>query len=204
MGRIFWREIFTIVGISGSPNRGGNAEHLLDQALRIATERGYRVERLLCSELEVGFCTDCGECGQGRVCPIEDDMARVREALAAADGVIVASPVYFGNVTGQLKALFDRTLLLRRQGFVLKNKAGCAIAVGRSRNGGQEKTVDAIQTWMHIHGMVVVGDDGHFGGIAVEPARDDRVGQETARAAAQKLCDVLDLMQKRRGSCWTG
>ncbi len=193
-----------IVGISGSPKRGGNAEHLLDLTLRIATERGYRVERLLCSELEVGFCTDCGECGRENSCPIEDDMARVRETLAAADGVIVASPVYFGNVTGQLKAVFDRTLLLRRQGFVLKNKAGCAIAVGRSRNGGQEKTIEAIQTWMHIHGMVVVGDDNHFGGIAVEPAHEDEMGQETARAAATKLCDVLDLMQKRQGSCWIG
>ena len=192
------------MGISGSPKRGGNAEHLLDQALRIATERGYRVERLLCSELEVGFCTACGNCGQRRPCPIDDDMDRVRETLASASGIIVASPVYFGNVTGQLKALFDRTLLLRRQGFVLKNKVGTAIAVGRSRNGGQEKTIDAIQTWMHIHSMVVVGDDNHFGGIAVEPAREDEVGLETARAAATKLCDVLDLMQKRQGSCWIG
>ncbi len=192
------------MGISGSPNRGGNAEHLLDQALRIATERGFRTEKLLSSELEVGFCTDCGECGRGRPCPIEDDMAAVRETLADASGIIVASPVYFGNVTGQLKALFDRTLLLRRQGFLLKNKVGCAVAVGRSRNGGQEKTIEAIQTWMHIHGMVVVGDDSHFGGIAVEPSREDEIGIETARATAMKLCDVLDLMQKRQGSCWIG
>jgi multimeric flavodoxin WrbA len=62
MGRISWREILTIVGISGSPKRGGNAEHLLDQALRIATDRGYRTERLLCSVLEMGFCTACGNC----------------------------------------------------------------------------------------------------------------------------------------------
>jgi multimeric flavodoxin WrbA len=150
----------------------------------------------------VGFCTDCG---RENSCPIEDDMARVREALAAADGVIVASPVHFGNVTGQLKSLFDRTLLLRRRGFVLKNKAGSAIAVGRSRKGGQEKTIEAIQTWMQIHGMVVVGDGSHFGGIAVGPAQDDVVGIETARAATMKLCDVLDLMQKKRhGSCWIG
>lgn len=152
----------------------------------------------------MGFCTDCGECGRERPCPIEDDMVEVYETLAAAEGIIVASPVYFGNVTGQLKAVFDRTLLLRRQGFVLKNKVGSAIAVGRSRNGGQEKTIEAIQTWMHIHGMVVVGDDNHFGGIGLEPAREDETGLETVRAAATKLCDVLDLMQKKSGSCWIG
>jgi multimeric flavodoxin WrbA len=155
---------FTIVGIFGSPNGGGTAEHLLDQALRIATERGFRAERLISSELEVGFCTDCGNCRQGMPCPVEDDTARVRETLAAASGIIIASPVRFGNVTSQHKALFDRTLLLRKQGFLLKNKARCAIAVGWSRNGGQE----------------------------------------TARAAALKLCDVLDLMQKRQGPCWIG
>ena len=172
--------------------------------MRIATERGFRTERFLCSEFEVRFCTDCGNCERGRPCLIEDEMPRICETLAAASGIIVASPVRFGNVTGQLKVLFDRTLPLRRQGLLLKNKAGSAIAVGRARNGGQEKTIEAIHAWMHIHGMVVVGDDDHFGGIAVEPAQEDLTGLETARAAATKLCDVLDLMQKRQGSCWIG
>ena len=57
-------------------------------------------------------------------------MPGVLEALEKADGIIVASPVYFGNVTGQLKAVFDRTIPLRRQGNKLKDKIGCAITVG--------------------------------------------------------------------------
>ncbi|MHC1631117.1 MAG: flavodoxin family protein [Methanotrichaceae archaeon] len=180
-----------ILGISGSPNKDGNAEYLLGEALRVASEYGFRTEKILCSELKIGFCTDCGECGRGKPCPVDDHMAEVYEMLEAADGIIVASPVYFGNVTGQLKAVFDRTLLLRRQGFKLKNKVGCAIAVGRSRNGGQEKTIEAIQTWMHIQGMIVVGDNNHFGGIAVAPAQEDEIGLETVRGTASKLCDVL-------------
>ncbi len=190
-----------VLGISGSPKSGRNTEYLLQRALRIASERGYRTESVLSSKLNVKFCTDCGECSKGNSCPIDDDMKGVYELLERADGVIVASPVYFGSVTAQLKALFDRTLPLRRQGFKLKDKVGCAIAVGGSRNGGQEKTIEAIHAWMHIHGMIVVGDNSHFGGIAVRPAEKDDIGLATVDATANKLCDLLDL--KKRGGCWS-
>jgi multimeric flavodoxin WrbA len=130
-------------------------------------------------------------------------MAGVLDWLEKADGIIVASPVYFGCVTAQLKAVFDRTIPLRRQGFRLKDRIGCAIAVGGSRNGGQEKVLEAVHAWMHIHGMIVVGDNSHFGGIAVRPAAEDRVGRKTVAASANKLCDLLERTQTR-GSCWGG
>ncbi|MBN1322640.1 MAG: flavodoxin family protein [Methanotrichaceae archaeon] len=180
-----------VVGISGSPKRG-NSEYLLDEALKVASGRGFQTKRLLCSELNVGYCTDCGACGKGEHCPNEDDMDRVNAALAEAAAVVVASPVYFGTVTAQLKAIFDRTLPLRRQGMQLQDKVGAAIAVGGSRNGGQEKTIEAIHSWMHIQGMIVVGDNSHFGGIAVRPAKEDRLGLETVAASANKVCDLLD------------
>jgi len=130
-------------------------------------------------------------------------MARVLEALKKADGIIVASPVYFGSISAQLKAVFDRTIPLRRQGFKLKDKVGCAIAVGGARNGGQEKALESVHAWMHIHGMIVVGDDAHFGGIAVRPAAEDRIGRKTVVASANKLCDLLERMELRK-SCWAG
>lgn len=192
-----------IVGISGSPRKGGNTEILLDEALKTSAERGFQIERLLCSELEIDYCRDCGGCSKGKPCPTEDDMPRVLAALENADGIIMASPVYFGSVTAQLKAVFDRTIPLRRQGFRLKDKIGCAIAVGGARNGGQEKTIETIHAWMHIHGMIVVGDNSHFGGIAVRPASEDRIGRNTVVASANKLCDLLE-RTKKRGSCWGG
>ena len=130
-------------------------------------------------------------------------MKKILAALEKADGIIVASPVYFGSITAQLKALFDRTIPLRRRGSLLKNKAGCALSVGGSRNGGQEKTLETVHAWMHIHGMIVVGDDAHFGGIAVRPAAEDRIGRKTVVASANKLCDLLERTEKRTG-CWSG
>jgi len=191
-----------ILGISGSPTKGGNTEYILDEALRVASERGFKTELLLCSSLEVKYCDDCGDCARGKPCPIKDDMDKFYEQMNEADGIIISSPVYFGTVTAQIKAVFDRTILLRRQGFKLKDKVGCALTVGGSRNGGQEKAIDAIHAWMHIQGMIVVGDDKHFGGIAVRPAAEDRIGRMTVVASANKLCDLLERIKK--SSCWGG
>jgi len=192
-----------VVGICGSPRKAGNSEFILNEALAVANERGFETEKLLLSEMQIDFCNDCGDCSKGRECPKDDDMKKILAALEKADGIIVASPVYFGSITAQLKALFDRTIPLRRRGSLLKNKAGCALSVGGSRNGGQEKTLETVHAWMHIHGMIVVGDDAHFGGIAVRPAAEDRIGRKTVVASANKLCDLLERTEKRTG-CWSG
>jgi multimeric flavodoxin WrbA len=192
-----------VLGISGSPKRAGNTEFLLGEALAVAKERKLDTEKLLCSDMSVQFCNDCGDCSKGKPCYIEDDMTKILAALQKADGIIVASPVYFGCISAQLKAVFDRTIPLRRQGLKLKDKVGCAISVGGARNGGQEKAIEVIHTWMHIHGMIVVGDDSHFGGIAVRPAAEDRIGRKTVVASANKLCNLLE-MTKKPESCWRG
>ena len=191
-----------ILGISGSPKKGGNTEFMLDEALKVASERSFQTDRLLCSALKIDYCNDCGDCARGKSCPINDDMDKFYEVLESADGIIVASPVYFGTVTAQLKAVFDRTITFRRQGFKLKDKVGCALTVGGSRNGGQEKAIETIHAWMHIHGMIVVGDDRHFGGIAVRPAAEDRIGRTTIISSTNKMCDLLEKIN--RSSCWGG
>jgi multimeric flavodoxin WrbA len=130
-------------------------------------------------------------------CIIDDDMGEIYNKMRTSDGIIVASPVYMGNYPAQLKALFDRSVLLRRNNFALKNKVGAALSVGGSRNGGQEKTIQSIHDWMHIHGMIVVGDNAHFGGIAWNPVEGDDVGIKTVLETANKVCDVLKLIEKK-------
>jgi multimeric flavodoxin WrbA len=180
-----------ITCISGSPNAGGNNEKLLDIVLRMINERGYDTDNILLSKLNVQPCTDCGVCKKAKECPIDDDMNDIYRMLETSDAFIITSPVFFGCMTAQLKALLDRTILLRRNGFLLKGKLGAAVVVGGSRNGGQEFTIQAIHSWMHIHGMVVVGDAGHFGGIALKPVESDEVGQKTVRDTVNMLCDTL-------------
>ena len=118
-------------------------------------------------------------------------MEKIRPKLAEADAIIVSSPVYFGTLSGQLKCLFDRTLPLRRDEFKLKDKLGAAIAIGRSRNGGQEYTIQTIHIWMHIQGMIVVGDNNHFGGAIAAPFEQDTVGKKTVDDVVDKVCGLL-------------
>ncbi len=184
-----------ITGISGSPNIGGNNEKIIELVLNIAEEKGYETDRILLSKLSVMPCTDCGTCKTGKECPIDDDMAEIYEKLEASDAFVVTSPVFFGCVSAQLKALFDRTILLRRNGFLLKGKVGGAVAVGGSRNGGQEFTIQAIHSWMHIHGMLVVGDKAHFGGIAVKPVESDEVGLKTVKDTVDMVCETLERLR---------
>ncbi len=184
-----------ITCISGSPNAGGNNEKMADIVLEIVQERGYGTDRIFLSNLKVEPCTDCGICKKSRDCPIDDDMKDIYNKLETSDAFIVSSPVFFGSLSAQLKALFDRTILLRRNGFLLKGKFGAAMAIGGSRNGGQEFTIQTIHSWMHIHGMVVVGDAGHFGGIAQKPVESDDVGLKTVRDTAKMLCDTLSRLR---------
>lgn len=184
-----------ITGISGSPNIGGNNERIIELALGIVKEKGYQAEKLFLSKLKVMPCTDCGNCKKAKECPIDDDMQEIYDKLEESDALIVSSPVFFGSVSAQLKALFDRTILLRRNGFLLKGKVGGAIATGGSRNGGQEFTINAIHAWMHIHGMLVVGDSSHFGGIVVKPVESDEVGLKTVKDTVNMVCETLERLK---------
>ncbi|RNI11812.1 flavodoxin family protein [Methanohalophilus sp. RSK] len=185
-----------ILGISGSPKKNGNSEQMINRVLTMAEKRGFTPEKVFLSEMEVKPCIACGNCRESEECPINDDMEKIYPELDEADAIIVASPVYFGSPTAQLKALFDRSVLLRRHNFKLSNKIGAGIAIGGSRNGGQEKTIQVIQDWMHIHGMVVVGDGGHFGGIVKKPFREDETGTKTLDDTIEKVCDLLEMMKK--------
>lgn len=184
-----------ILGISGSPTKEGNNEKIISVVLEIAGTKGFETESILLSEKKVKPCIACGTCARGEKCPINDDMQEIYTKLAEADAIVFSSPVYFGGMTAQLKALFDRSVLLRRQGFQLKGKFGAAMAVGGSRNGGQEKTIQGIHDSMLVHGMMPVGDGAHFGGIAQKPVDDDEIGMKTVIDTIENLCETLERIE---------
>ena len=181
-----------ILGIAASPIAKGNNEQIIDFALSKAAGQGFTVQKILLSKMKINYCTACNLCKDklGK-CSIKDDMDSIMPSLAKADGIVVSSPVYFGSVSGQLKTLFDRTLPLRRDGFKLKDKIGAAMAVGAARNGGQEFTIQVIHSWMNIHGMIIVGDNNHFGGTVAAPFAQDEFGRQTVEATVDKMCEVL-------------
>lgn len=186
-----------VLGISGS-HRHANTEDIIQRMLDRCSSAGIETEFVSLADLAVGFCTDCGVCKKGFKCSIDDDIFPILEKMGQADAMVVGSPVYFASISGKLKALFDRTLPLRRNKMMLSAKLGGAVAVGGSRNGGQEFTVRDIQNWMLLHEMIVVSDakTAHFGGIiqSRNPGdwEKDEIGIETVDNLADNIIRHLN------------
>ncbi len=96
--------------ISSSPRRGGNSDLLCDQFLKGAQEAGHRVEKIRLSEQKIHYCTGCGVCNATHRCVQPDDMALLLEKMVQADVIVLATPVYFYSMDGQLKTFIDRTV----------------------------------------------------------------------------------------------
>ena len=103
----------TIVAVNGSPHGGiGNTSLMIEMLRPTLAREGFEMEVIHLAGLDIQYCTGCGFCMEKGRCWIDDDHRRVTEKILAAQGVILASPVYFFSVTGQMKTFFDRSLAL--------------------------------------------------------------------------------------------
>ncbi len=96
--------------ISSSPRKGGNTEILCSEFERGVQDAGHNVETVHLNELNMNFCKGCYGCEDTHKCVQQDDMGPVMEKLEACDVVVLATPIYFYEMSGQLKTFLDRTL----------------------------------------------------------------------------------------------
>jgi multimeric flavodoxin WrbA len=97
-----------VLGIYGSPRKGGNTDQLLDKVLEGAQSAGAEVKSVYTRELKMCGCIECGGCDKTGECVVKDDMQNVYPLLDWADVVFLASPIFFYGLTSQSKALIDR------------------------------------------------------------------------------------------------
>jgi len=96
--------------LSASPRKGGNSDTLCNQFMEGAQQAGHQVEKIFLKEKKINYCTGCGACyNPGNGCSQKDDMANVLDKMIAADVIVMATPVYFYTMNGQMKTLIDRT-----------------------------------------------------------------------------------------------
>jgi len=155
--------IVKILGISGSP-RHGNTEILVKAALSEAKRNSAKISYLSLANKSINPCRHCDKCPvEGSLCVQLDSMQEIFKKLLVADGIIIGSPVYVGNVTAQLKAMMDRCRALGREASrgmkrsPLRLKVGGAIAVASGRHAGQENVLHAIRTFFSHMDMIPVG-----------------------------------------------
>ncbi len=142
-----------VLGLFGSPRRGGNTELLLEEALKGAETEGAEVDRIYLPDYTITPCKECHGCDQTGNCVILDDMQKIYPKLLEADVIILASPIFFYGVTAWAKALIDRSQALWARKYLLKDpslgkegkkRKGFLISVGATK--GQKVFEGAILT----------------------------------------------------------
>jgi multimeric flavodoxin WrbA len=184
-----------VLGISGSPRHGGNTDILVNTALEVLAAEGIETEFLSLAERPVKPCVACAGCFKAEDirCVLNDPAFEgVLEKFAAADGVLVGSPVYFGSATPQTMALLDRVgYVARRHPELLQRKVGAAIVV--ARRAGQNFTFAQLNYFFLISQMIVPGStywNVAFGREKGE-VQNDKEGMDTVRTLAGNMAWLM-------------
>jgi multimeric flavodoxin WrbA len=184
-----------VLGISGSPRRGGNTDILIQTALQALADAGLETEFLSLADRPIKPCVACQGCfsAEEMRC-IQHDPAfeGILEKFAAADGILVGSPVYFGSATPQTMSLLDRVgYVARRHPELLRRKVGAAIVV--ARRAGQNFTFAQLNYFFLISEMIVPGStywNVAFGREKGE-VQNDAEGLQTVRNLAANMAWLL-------------
>jgi len=156
-----------VLGIAGSPRRGGNTDLLLAEVMKGAASRGAEVKTIILNNLTIAPCQHCDACLEAGRCKVEDDMQMVRHELEEADRIVLASPIQFMGVTAQAKAMIDRCQALWARKNVLKipplgdqrERKGLFISVGARKVANLfEPALATVKSWFRSLDITYAGD----------------------------------------------
>lgn len=190
-----------VLGIYGSPRRGGNTDVLLEEALKGAVEAGAQVERIRLCDFRITPCTECLGCFKAGNCVINDDMQDIYPRLLEADIVILASPIFFYGITGWAKAMVDRCQALWARKYVLhdpslktenKRRVGFFISTGGTKGQRMfEGAVLSVRYCFDAFNTAYAGDLLFRGVDAAGDIEKNPAALPEAFAAGQKLVEDL-------------
>jgi multimeric flavodoxin WrbA len=185
-----------VLGINGSPHAEGNTHAALRYALALLDESGVSTRYEDLAGKIIHPCDGCFRCIGGS-CVHDDGMTPLYASLRQCRCLLLASPVYMGMPTGQMKIMMDRAVALRvgrGREFEMSGKIGAGIACGGFRNGGQELTLQCMHTFFLQLDMFAIADGprfSHSGATIVGKADEDEVGRETIRNLVAKIVRLL-------------
>jgi multimeric flavodoxin WrbA len=181
-----------IVAFNGSPRRDGNTAILINYVFRELEKEGLETELVQFAGKKIHGCRACYKCfeNKDRHCSVKDDFANeCIEKMINAHGIILGSPVYFADVTAEMKALIDRAgfVSLANNGLY-KNKVGASVAALR-RTGGIH-TLDSMNHFFLAGQMIIVGRGIGIGRNIGEVEKDEE-GLQMVKTLGQRMAWLL-------------
>jgi multimeric flavodoxin WrbA len=156
-----------VLGIAGSPRKGGNTDTLLAELLRGAADRGAETKTIRLNSMKFVGCQHCDACFKEGNCIIKDEMQDIYPAFEEADVIVMASPIQFMGITAPMKAMIDRFQSRWARKYILnippfseeKKRKGFLIAVGGTKLKNLfEPTLIMIKTFFRLMDIEYAGD----------------------------------------------
>jgi len=182
------RKAVKIVAVSCSPRKGKTTA----AALNICLEAAKAVDSRVTTELIELAGRNIGVFDPADPKATQGGFADLIPTLSDPNvgGIIVGTPVYFGNMSSLCKAFLDHCMAFRQQKFALGGKSAGIVAVGAARNGGQELAIQSVHAALLCQEMIVVGDGrptAHFGATLLNDGKDSIAGDEFGISTAKNL-----------------
>jgi multimeric flavodoxin WrbA len=180
-----------VIAIVGSPRKNGNTNYLVDQALQEISNHGIETEKIMLGQYRINGCLGHENCSSFKVCRQDDDGRWIIEKFSQADGIIIATPVYYYNMTAQMKTFIDRNYFLYTHDIPLQARtAGFIVVAGGS---AIDITMRALRRCFRIRGenweeriITLTGYANRPGEVKNQPALI-----EEARNLGRKMAEIL-------------
>ena len=184
-----------VVAFNGSARRDGNTAILVRRVFAELEKEGIETELVQLAGQPIHGCAACGQCykNKDQRCAVKDDIVNdCIEKMLAADGIILASPTYFADVSSEMKALIDRSgFVARANDDMLKRKVGAAVVA--VRRAGSIHAFDTINHFFLIGQMIIPGSIYWNMGIgrAKGEVEHDEEGLRTMQTLGQNMAWLL-------------
>lgn len=159
-----------VIAINGSPRKGGNTEIMINTVFDALKKQGVETELIQVGGQPIRGCMACYKCVemQNETCVITKDAVNdIIQKMKNADGIILASPVYFADVTSEMKAIIDRTGFVTKKQGLLKHKVGASLVA--LRRGGASHAFDTMNHFFQANQMFMVGSTYWNMGFGLHP-----------------------------------
>jgi multimeric flavodoxin WrbA len=184
-----------VIAFNGSARRDGNTAILVRKVFSELEKEGIETEMVQLAGQTIRGCAACGGCYQNknRRCAVQGDIVNdCIEKMLAADGIILASPTYFTDVTSEMKALIDRVgYVAKTNDDMFRRKVGAAVVA--VRRAGAMHTFDSLNHFFLIGQMIIPGSSYWNIGIgrAKGEVEHDEEGMQTMQVLGQNMAWLL-------------